>query len=364
LRGNSFQLTERTLIFYTERGRINYGTDIDSPEATKISMQISAIFRQKKFPTFVQWLSIAKWQYVYYALAAFDILTVSSSLYLSHKIMDIYTQSIVVNHEWAVRLETYSDLGQLLAALNAPGNDVFDSHDVGLESRRLESAQNIFQRNVNIVRQELKTQVDPAQATHLLKDLDAVEAATADMLAEAKLIFSYFRQNQPEMAGRRMATMDRKYHQVNEALAIFRRNVSQIQQDLLEQQKVAADAFRQYEFAIAGAMLLMVGGVTFYGHQLAEKMKSDAQEKEQSIAGLQQAEALLQTQTQQLQLTLENLQKAQSQLVQTEKMSSLGLLVAGVAHEINNPVNFIQGNLTYVRDYAYNLLERQSSRKY
>jgi two-component system, NtrC family, sensor kinase len=319
-------------------------------------MQTSVIFLQKKVSTFIQRLSIAKWQYVYYALAAFDLLTVSSSLYLSHKIMDIYTQSIVVNHEWAVRLETYSDLGELLAALNAPGNDVFDSQDVDLESKRLESAQDIVQKNLNAVRQELQTQVDPAQATHLLKDLDAVEAETAEMVAEAQLIFSYFRQNQPEMAGRRMATMDRKYHQVNEALARFRRNVSQIQQDLLEQQKVAADALRQYEFAIAGAMLLMIGGVTFYGHQLAQKMKSDAQEKDQSIVELQQAEALLQEQTQQLQLTLENLQKAQLQLVQTEKMSSLGELVAGVAHEINNPVNFIHGNLTHVRDYAYNLL--------
>ncbi|BAY21955.1 integral membrane sensor signal transduction histidine kinase [Calothrix sp. NIES-2100] len=319
-------------------------------------MQTSVIFLQKKFPTFVQWLSIAKWQYVYYALAAFDLLTVSSSLYLNHKIMNIYTQSLVVNHEWAARLETYSDLGQLLADVNAPGNDVFDSQDVRLESKRLESAQDIFEKKFNVVRQELQTQVDPAQATHLLKDLAGVEAATTEMVAEAKLIFSYFRQNQPEMAGRRMATMDRKYHQVNKALARFRRNVSQIQQHLLEQQQIAANVFRQYELAIAGAMVLMVSGVTFYGHQLAQKMKSDAQEKEQSITELQQAEARLKEQTQHLQLTLENLQKAQLQLVQSEKMSSLGELVAGVAHEINNPVNFIHGNLTHFQDYAHSLL--------
>jgi hypothetical protein len=148
--------------------------------------------------------------------------------------MDIYTHSIKVNQQWAVRLETYSDLGQLLAALNAPGNDVFDSQNVGWESKKLETAQNIFRKQVNSIRQELQTQVDPAQAKLLLKDLDAVEVATAEMVTEAQRIFSYFRQNQPEMAGRRMATMDRKYHQVNYALATFRRRVSQIQQDLLE----------------------------------------------------------------------------------------------------------------------------------
>jgi signal transduction histidine kinase len=65
----------------------------------------------------------------------------------------------------------------------------------------------------------------------------------------------------------------------------------------------------------------------------------------------------LKHQKEELSLTLENLQQAQSQLVQSEKMASLGQLVAGVAHEINNPVNFIYGNLTHITDYARDLLE-------
>jgi PAS domain S-box-containing protein len=60
--------------------------------------------------------------------------------------------------------------------------------------------------------------------------------------------------------------------------------------------------------------------------------------------------------THQLQQTLQELQRTQSQLIQTEKMSSLGQLVAGVAHEINNPVNFIYGNLIHADDYMKDLL--------
>ena len=63
-----------------------------------------------------------------------------------------------------------------------------------------------------------------------------------------------------------------------------------------------------------------------------------------------------QEQAQQLAVTLLELQRTQAQLVQTEKMSSLGQLVAGVAHEINNPVSFIDGNLSYAAEYAQDLL--------
>lgn len=58
-----------------------------------------------------------------------------------------------------------------------------------------------------------------------------------------------------------------------------------------------------------------------------------------------------------LQQTLNELQQAQTQLVQCEKMSSLGQLVAGIAHEINNPVNFIYGNLTHADEYIQDLLK-------
>ena len=58
----------------------------------------------------------------------------------------------------------------------------------------------------------------------------------------------------------------------------------------------------------------------------------------------------------QLQGLLEELHSTQVQMVQNEKISSLGRLVAGVAHEINNPVNFIHGNLNHLKEYIYSLL--------
>ncbi len=58
----------------------------------------------------------------------------------------------------------------------------------------------------------------------------------------------------------------------------------------------------------------------------------------------------------QLSNTLKQLQQAQGWLIQQEKMSSLGQLVAGVAHEINNPISFIHGNLNHIQEYIQDLI--------
>jgi len=85
--------------------------------------------------------------------------------------------------------------------------------------------------------------------------------------------------------------------------------------------------------------------------QLAISIKQGhlyAQTRQQAIASAAQAEHLASL--------LHDLQQTQAQLIQSEKMSSLGQLVAGVAHEINNPVSFIYGNIPYVERYIKDLL--------
>ncbi|GAP99036.1 PAS domain S-box protein [Leptolyngbya sp. NIES-2104] len=79
-------------------------------------------------------------------------------------------------------------------------------------------------------------------------------------------------------------------------------------------------------------------------------------EREQTAIALKQSESQLRQQTQELENAFKQLQKTQAQLIQNEKMSSLGQLVAGIAHEINNPVSFIYGNVEPAKQYIEDLL--------
>jgi predicted ATPase/signal transduction histidine kinase/tRNA A-37 threonylcarbamoyl transferase component Bud32 len=64
----------------------------------------------------------------------------------------------------------------------------------------------------------------------------------------------------------------------------------------------------------------------------------------------------LKDKNQRLKQAMQELKQTQTQLIQTEKMSSLGQMIAGIAHEINNPVNFVYGNITHVAEYIQDLL--------
>jgi signal transduction histidine kinase len=85
-------------------------------------------------------------------------------------------------------------------------------------------------------------------------------------------------------------------------------------------------------------------------HLLSQELEQQNQSLEQRVG----------ERTSELERSLQQMQEMQLQLIQSEKLSSLGQLMAGLAHEINNPVNYLTGNLDYAKKYVADVIEHLS----
>ena len=235
--------------------------------------------------------SSPKWHRVYYLLAAFDVVIVLLTLVLNYQILHIYERSAKASQQWTERRNDMDELGKLACAVNAPGNNVFDSHDVAAESGAMTTALQIFNKHLTDSKSELLAQINrkdqglefsQSDVNLLTQHFDAVGASMDQMTSEAELIFSYFRQNQPGPAGKRMATMDQKYANLLASLSQLREDITQIQGRLLQQETASAESLRRFGYGIAALVLLMVCGATVYGHKIKNQMEKSTQDLAQA----------------------------------------------------------------------------------
>jgi two-component system NtrC family sensor kinase len=119
-----------------------------------------------------------KWHLVYSFLAAFDIFTVLFSLGLTHRLMEVYDNSVEVNQQWSARLLGYMQTSNLAATVNLPGNNVFKSGDVEIELENTVSAKRHFGTRMSQARAELEANVSHEQVRLSVRQhLDSIDTA-------------------------------------------------------------------------------------------------------------------------------------------------------------------------------------------
>ena len=274
-----------------------------------------------------------RWLIVYFLLAGFDIAAVSISLYLNHLIVSRYAESIEVNRDWADRQGIYANLGQLAAAVNTPGNDVFATGDISGEEAELDTRAEDFRVRLREARRDLIIDIDPTDAEPLLNLLDRAATEMDEAVSTGHEIFAALGGGDPTSAGEHMAAMDRAYNRARDYLTELDARVRLIQRRALDTESAAAADLRLFEFLIGGFIVVMVLGVTLYGHLLVQQARRASRQRERIEAELARhrdhLEQLVEERTAELEASY-------AQLRTSERLASIGTLAAGLGHDMKN----------------------------
>jgi PAS domain S-box-containing protein len=251
-----------------------------------------------------------RWHHLFYVLGAVNLLVILLALYVGRELWSAYEHSITVNQQWTEAASEQVQLGALIAALNAPGNDVFASLDVPGETARLHEALRKFKDALAASRIHASRLSPSLHAPVLLAQLNSVEESVNAMVAETERIFVDIEAAHRDRASARMAAMDRLYAHSLRTLDQLHLQIKAVQAENFGLQAAAATQTKTLGIVVIVGFLLMVAGTAGYGRMLARRHAQELAESHQVEAQLRQQE--------------EELTRSREQLLRVIEASELG----------------------------------------
>lgn len=227
----------------------------------------------------------------YYLLAIIDVITIIITLFLAYSIYQIYENSFMENEIWMQRSNKYDQLTDLAINANGPGNDVFDSRNVPLESGRLKEMNGkikalssflVNDANTNLtLYPEIKTRLENF-SNYLVKANNYTQQ-----------IFKLIGEKNIRDASEIMSKMDGQFHMALLEISKLRNKVRAIQKEqLLIYHEKAKDIFYK-EFYVAGFILCLVGLILFFGRRIKNSFEEMYRELQTRNNQLSDSEEML-----------------------------------------------------------------------
>ncbi len=220
-----------------------------------------------------------RYRLYFYGLAGFNLLTIVASLWLGHAALSDYHESLRQSRVWSERRGKFTDLSNLVAAVNAPGNDIFRTGEVDLERMRLTLAENQYTTAMQLLREDVLLGVDEEFVGRIISRLDQIDTNTVRMERSAQKTLQLFQEGHKESAAAEMAAMDAYLAKALGEIGLLNSDVHQIRSMLLQREEARLAGQQTTKYALFGALGLFIVGVTVCGRRMLLKMLSTEQER-------------------------------------------------------------------------------------
>lgn len=294
-----------------------------------------------------------KWHYVYYILTALYIITVVSSFYLNHNLINYYENSAKFNSEWELRQRKLLDLNDISVAMSAPGNDIFISKDVKKESETFDNLYQQFREELTLFQARIESfedyEISQKDKDEILDNLNTIEENILVVKENAFSVFDRYANGGEKVAAEYMAKMDRKFSRNSQLISRLTVKMSDMQTIFANKQLSESTYLRKVEGTIYALMGIMVLITTWYGTSIARRVRIEEETKNAMRMELEQHKAHLQEMVEEKTRDLK-IEKEKAEQASRSKTEFL----ANMSHEIRTPMNGVLGVVDLLMDTALN----------
>ncbi|MFN0119417.1 MAG: sensor histidine kinase [Blastocatellia bacterium] len=234
------------------------------------------------------------------AVILFAAVTVMLGIFNSSRLAAFYQQSVAQDQQWSDRLTEYLRLGDLAAAANAPGNDVFNTKETAAERKKLALATKAFREqrhklevdNTALGKRAMTGEltIEQAHLENLALALTEAGRSLEKMAVEAEGIFTRFSAGDLPLASQKMALMDQQYEQVRVSLEKARYLLAEIRRQSRDTYLVAMRRAQWIGNLVAAMVILLIAVAGAWGLKINRKSEMAMREREQNLAQLRQSQ--------------------------------------------------------------------------